>query len=57
MRIGIFTNTYKPMINENAIIVENLVKGLEGLGHKVFVITHIVLAAICLLRFSWLMTL
>ena len=39
MRVGIFTNTYKPMVNENAIIVENLVKGLEGLGHKVFVVT------------------
>lgn len=26
-------------------------------AHKVFVITHIVLEAICLLRFSWLMTL
>ena len=39
MRVGIFTNTYKPTMNENSIVVENLVKGLEHLGHKVFVIT------------------
>ena len=38
-------------------IINIAVSMLSRKAHKVFVINHIVIAGICLLRFSWLMTL
>ena len=39
MRIGLFTDTYPPFINGVSTSVLMLKKGLESLGHKVFVVT------------------
>ena len=38
-------------------IINIAISMLSRKAHKVFVIIHVVLAAICLSRFSWLMTL
>ena len=38
-------------------IINIAISLLSRKAHKVFLIIHVVLAAICLLRFSWLMTL
>jgi 1,2-diacylglycerol 3-alpha-glucosyltransferase len=37
MKIGIFTNTYPPVINGVSVAVESLKKQLENLGHQVFI--------------------
>lgn len=37
MRIGLFTDTYRPSINGIVFVVESLKRELEGLGHEVFV--------------------
>ena len=39
MRIGLFTDTYPPFINGVSTSVLMLKKGLEKLGHKVYVVT------------------
>ena len=39
MRIGLFTDTYPPFINGVSTSVLMLKKGLERLGHEVFVVT------------------
>ena len=39
MRIGIFSDTYIPNINGVATSIEMLKKGLEKLGHKVYIVT------------------
>ena len=39
MRIGLFSDTYPPFINGVSTSVLMLKKGLEKLGHKVFVVT------------------
>lgn len=41
MRIGIFSEAYLPLISGVVTSVENLKKGLEALGHEVYVITPI----------------
>ena len=38
MRIGIFTDTYKPSINKTSLIIDELVREERKLGHKVFII-------------------
>lgn len=40
MRVGLFSDTYFPDINGVVTSISNLKKGLENLGHKVFVITN-----------------
>ncbi len=37
MRIGLFTDTYRPSINGIVFVVESLKRELEALGHEVFV--------------------
>lgn len=37
MRIGLFTDTYRPTINGIVFVVETLKKQLESLGHEVYV--------------------
>ena len=37
MKIGIFTECYKPVINGVAVSIESFKKGLEAKGHEVFV--------------------
>ena len=37
MRIGLFTDTYRPSINGIVFVVESLKRELEDLGHEVFV--------------------
>lgn len=37
MRIGIFTDTYRPSTNGIVYVAESLKKGLESLGHEVYV--------------------
>jgi hypothetical protein len=37
MRIGLFTDTYRPSINGIVFVVESLKRELETLGHEVFV--------------------
>ena len=37
MRIGLFTDTYRPSINGIVFVVESLKRELEVLGHEVFV--------------------
>lgn len=37
MRIGLFTDTYRPTINGIVFVVESLKKQLEALGHEVYV--------------------
>ena len=37
MRVGIFTNNYKPIISGVTVSVENFREGLEKLGHNVFI--------------------
>ncbi len=37
MKIGIFTNTYPPVINGVSVAVESLKKEMEKLGHEVFI--------------------
>lgn len=39
MRIGLFTDVYKPSVGGVAVAVETLKKALEQQGHKVFIIT------------------
>lgn len=39
MKIGIFTDTYSPSINETTIIIEDLVRNIEKKGHKVTIVT------------------
>src|SRR5690606_36357074 len=39
MRIGIFTEAYKPLISGVVTSVVTLKEGLEALGHEVYVIT------------------
>ncbi|CAM3259644.1 glycosyltransferase [Streptobacillus felis] len=39
MRIGLFSDTYLPHANGVAVCVDTLKKGLENLGHDVYVIT------------------
>lgn len=37
MRIGLFTDTYRPTINGIVFVVETLKEQLESLGHEVYV--------------------
>lgn len=37
MRIGLFTDTYRPSINGIVFVVESLKRELEALGHEVFI--------------------
>ncbi len=37
MRIGLFTDTYRPSINGIVFVVESLKKNLEAQGHEVFI--------------------
>ena len=37
MRIGLFTDTYRPSINGIVFVVESTKKHLEALGHEVYV--------------------
>ena len=37
MRIGLFTDTYRPTINGIVFVVETVKKQLESLGHEVYV--------------------
>ncbi|NCU39223.1 glycosyltransferase family 4 protein, partial [Candidatus Saccharibacteria bacterium] len=37
MRIGLFTDTYRPSINGIVFVVETLKKRLEEQGHEVFI--------------------
>ena len=37
MRIGLFTDTYRPSINGIVFVVESLKRELENLGHEVYV--------------------
>ena len=39
MRIGIFTETYKPYISGLVTSIEMLKNGLEELGHEVYIVT------------------
>lgn len=39
MRIGIFTDAYKPLISGVATSISMLKEGLEKLGHDVYIIT------------------
>ena len=39
MRIGIFTETYKPYISGLVTSIEMLKNGLEKLGHEVYIVT------------------
>ena len=39
MKIGIFTDTYYPSVNETTVIIEDLVKYIEKKGHKVTVVS------------------
>ena len=39
MKIGIFTDTYSPSVNETTIIIEDLIRNIEKKGHKVTVVT------------------
>ena len=39
MRIGIFTDTYPPYINGVSTSIAMLEKGLQELGHEVFIVT------------------
>ena len=39
MKIGIFTDTYYPSVNETTIIIEDLKKNIEKKGHKVCIVT------------------
>lgn len=38
MRIGLFTDTYRPSINGIVFVVESLKRELEALGHEVFIV-------------------
>lgn len=38
MKIGIFTDTYSPAVNETSVILEPLVNRLKKMGHKVVVV-------------------
>ena len=37
MRIGLFTDTYRPSINGIVFVVESLKKHLEAQGHEVYI--------------------
>lgn len=37
MRIGLFTDSYRPSINGIVYVVESLKRELEALGHEVYV--------------------
>ena len=38
MRVGLFTDTYRPSINGIVFVVESLKRELEALGHDVYVV-------------------
>ncbi|MGA0448036.1 MAG: glycosyltransferase [Candidatus Phytoplasma pyri] len=39
MKIGIFTDTYEPLISGVVVSIKSLKEGLENLGHEVYIIT------------------